>query len=133
MLERMKGFIRDSENFAIETTCSGKSYVRVFQDCKAKGWRISLIYLWVPSPEYSIARVAKRVKSGGHNIPDDLIRRRYWAGLWNMRNLYLPLADDATIYDNRDRALKLVARREPGAELRIHDSGIWSLIKEATQ
>jgi predicted ABC-type ATPase len=133
MLEQMKGFIRDDKNFAIETTCSGKSYVRLFHDCKAAGWRISLIYLWVPSPEYSIARVAKRVKSGGHSIPDDVIRRRYRAGLWNMCHLYLPLADDATIYDNRDRSLRLVARREPGTELRIFDSEIWRSIEEATQ
>jgi predicted ABC-type ATPase len=63
-----------------------------------------LLYLWVPSADYAIARVARRVSQGGHSIPDEVVRRRFSAGLWNMRHLYLPLADDATIYDNRDNA-----------------------------
>jgi predicted ABC-type ATPase len=85
-----------------------------------------------PSPEYSIACVARRVSQGGHHIPDDVIRRRYLAGLWNMRHLYLPLADDATIYDHRDRALRLIARRAPGFPLKVIDEGIWARIEELT-
>ena len=96
------------------------------------GWRISLIYLWVPSPEYSIARVALRVSQGGHHIPEEVIRRRYQTGLRNMRNLYLPLADDATIYDNRDRALRVIARRASGSPLSVVDEEIWAKIEEDT-
>jgi predicted ABC-type ATPase len=102
------------------------------KNCKKEGWRISLIYLWVPSPEYSIARVARRVSQGGHHISDEVIRRRYQTGLWNMRHLYLPLADDATIYDNRDRSLRLIARRAPGSPLLVMDEAIWAKIEEET-
>jgi predicted ABC-type ATPase len=132
MIVRMRALVQDGRSFAFETTCSGKSYIRVLKQCKEARWRISLIYLWVPSPEYSIARVARRVSQGGHNIPEEVIRRRYLAGLWNMRHLYLPLAYDATIYDNRDRALRLVARRAPGFPLRVLDEEIWSRIEELT-
>jgi predicted ABC-type ATPase len=131
LIERMHRFVIEGRSFAFETTCSGKPYLRLLKECKEQGWRISLIYLWVPSPEYSIARVAKRVSQGGHNIPEEVIRRRYQTGLWNMRDLYLPLADDATIYDNRDNALRIIARRQPDSELTVVDEEIWSrIIKE---
>lgn len=132
MIERMRGMVRDGQSFAFETTCSGRSYIRLLNECRAAGWRISLIYLWVPSPEYSIARVAKRVSQGGHHIPDEVIRRRYLTGLWNMRHLYLPLADDAFVYDNRERALRLVARRTAGSSIIVLDEEVWSRIEELT-
>jgi predicted ABC-type ATPase len=133
MIERMRDMVRNGQSFAFETTCAGKSYIRLLKVCQRAGWRVSLIYLWLPSPEYSIARVARRVTQGGHHIPDDIIRRRYLAGLRNMRHLYLPLADDATIYDNRDRALRLIARRAPGSPLKVMDEEIWAQIEEVTR
>jgi len=132
LIEQMRDMIRRGQSFAVETTCAGKSYLRILKDCQSAGWRVSLIYLWVPSPEYSIMRVARRVSQGGHHIPDEVIRRRYQAGLWNMRHLYLPLADDASIYDNRDRALRLIARRAPGSALCVLDEEIWAKIEEET-
>jgi predicted ABC-type ATPase len=132
LIEKMRTLVREGQSFAFETTCSGKSYIRLLKECQADGWRISLIYLWVPSPEYSIARVARRVSQGGHHIPEDVIRRRYLAGLWNMRHLYLPLAYDAFVYDNRDRALRLIARRAAGSPLIVLDEEVWSRIEELT-
>jgi predicted ABC-type ATPase len=132
MIEQMRTMVREHRSFAFETTCSGKSYIPLLKSCQQAGWRISFIYLWVPSPEYSIARVARRVSQGGHHIPEDVIRRRYLAGLWNMRHLYLPLADDAFIYDNRDRALRLIARREDGSPLTVINENTWSRIEELT-
>ena len=132
MLQKMRSFIQSETSFAMETTCSGKSYVPMLAECKSHGWRISLLYLWVPSPEYSIARVARRVSHGGHSIPDEVVHRRYWSGLWNMRNQYLPLADLATIYDNRDSGLRLVARLQSPLPLKVFDQEIWSKIEEGT-
>ena len=130
MLQKMRSFIQSETSFAMETTCSGKSYVPMLAECKSRGWRISLLYLWVPSPEYSIARVARRVSHGGHSIPDEVVHRRYWSGLRNMRNQYLPLADLATIYDNRDSGLRLVARLQSPLPLKVFDQEIWSKIEE---
>jgi predicted ABC-type ATPase len=133
MIEQMRTLVSDGQSFAFETTCAGKSFLRLLKECKMAGWRISLTYLWLPSPEYCIARVARRVSQGGHSIPDEVIRRRYSTGLWNMRHLYLPLADDASIYDNRDRALRLVARRAPECPLCVLDEEIWAKIEEETR
>ena len=61
LIERMRTLVRDGESFALESTLSGKSYIPLLRDCRANGWRVSLYYFWLPSPEDSIARVAKRV------------------------------------------------------------------------
>lgn len=132
MIARMRALVQNGQSFAFETTCSGKSYIRLLKECQTAGWRISLIYLWIPSPEYSIARVARRVSQGGHHIPEEVIRRRYLAGLWNLRHLYLPLAHDAFIYDNSDRALRLIARRAAGSPLIVLDKDVWAKIEELT-
>lgn len=132
MLTRIEELIAAGTSFAFETTCAGRSYVPLLERCKRDGWKVSLIYLWIPSPEYSLARVERRVRQGGHSIPEEVIRRRYKAGLFNMRYLYLPLADDATIYDNRDNALKLIARREAPYSLQIWDGDTWAIIEEQT-
>jgi predicted ABC-type ATPase len=93
---------------------------------------LTLVFLWLPSPEAALGRVARRVRQGGHAIPDDVVVRRYHSGLRNMRRLYLPLADAALIYDNSDNAAVLIATREPNSPLIIYDHGKWKLIEEAT-
>jgi predicted ABC-type ATPase len=132
MLGQIEKLIESGSSFAFETTCAGRSHIKLLQDSKQDGWQISLIFLWVPSPEYSMARVARRVSQGGHSIPEEVIRRRYRAGLWNMRHRYLPLVDDATIYDNRDDDLRLIARREAPFSLEVWDGEIWARIEKET-
>ena len=132
MIERMRSFVRDGQSFALETTCAGKSYLPFLKDCKARRWSISLYYLWLPTPEDSIARVARRTREGGHSIPDDVVYRRYQKGLWNMRHLYLPLANTAAIYDNSGKYGILIASRKDGSSLEIHDQERWLKIKELT-
>jgi predicted ABC-type ATPase len=100
MLQRLAQLVERGESFAFETTCAGRQHVRWLPVAKANGWRLDLIYLWLRSPEMAIARVARRVRGGGPDIPPDVVRRRWRAGLVNMRRLYLPLADNARIYDN---------------------------------
>jgi len=99
--------------------------------CKADGWRVTLVFLWLPSPEDAIDRVARRVRQRGHNISSDVIVRRYWAGLSNMRRMYLPLADAAAIYDNADGKGMLIAERSKNSSLIIHDADRWAKIEGA--
>ena len=63
------------------------------RDCQSSGYRLNLIYFWLQSPELALERVHKRVASGGHNIPEDVVRRRYERGRINLMQLYLPLCD----------------------------------------
>ena len=92
---------------------------------------MTLIFLWLDDPRLAIQRVAKRVAAGGHDIPREVIIRRYWAGLQNLFGLYLPLADTAHIYDQSDGAGHLVARKEQESGLAIEDNPRWARLKEA--
>ncbi len=132
MLERMRILLRDGRSFAFETTCSGRTNARLVRQCRTEGWRVTLLYLWLPSPQIALERVARRVREGGHDIPADVVVRRYWAGLANMRHLYLPQADVAAIYDNSDEGRVLIAERMPGAPLVVHDAIRWATIERTT-
>jgi predicted ABC-type ATPase len=132
MLRRIHELIAAETTFAFETTCAGRGYAPLIARCKRDGWTVSLIYLWIPSAEYALQRIERRVRQGGHSIPEDVVRRRYKAGLRNMCHLYLPLANETTIYDNRDNSLRLIARREAPYSLQVWDGEIWTLIEEQT-
>jgi predicted ABC-type ATPase len=90
MLQRMSDLVRLEQSFAFETTCSGKSHLRLLEVCKKSGWRLTLIFLWLSSAEMAVERVAQRVRAGGHNIPRDVIHRRYAAGVRNMNAVSAP-------------------------------------------
>jgi predicted ABC-type ATPase len=122
MLTRIRELVGARQSFAFESTLAGRSY-------KADGWRVTLVYLWLPSPPYAIERVARRVQQGGHNIPSDVIERRYRTGLSNMLRLYLPLADVAGIYDNSDGGRRLVAFQRERDSLIKRDTDRWSAIQ----
>jgi predicted ABC-type ATPase len=133
MLDRLDMLAKVGDNFAFETTCASHRHPRFLKSCRALGYQFMLVFLWLPSAEVAVARVARRVRQGGHRIPDEVVVRRYSAGLRNMRHLYLPLADSAFIYDNSDGGGALIAERQGAAPLTIHDSNRWSRIEEATR
>jgi predicted ABC-type ATPase len=131
MLERMRELVRSRQSFAFETTCAGRAYLPMLQRCEADGWRVTLVYLWLPSPRDAVERVAKRVRLGGHGIPSDVVVRRYWAGLSNMRLLYLPLAEVAAIHDNSDGQGMLIAERPANSPFVVYDADRWAKIEKA--
>ena len=102
LLREIRGHVADGEDFAFETTLSGKSYVRLLKELRAKGGRNVLFYLWIPSAEFSAARVRKRVESGGHDIPADAIARRYPRTVGNFMHVFASLCDQVVCYDNSD-------------------------------
>lgn len=77
MLKRIKQLLDNGGNFAFETTLSSKSYVNFINEAKIAGYKITLIFFWLNSADLAVSRVRSRVKEGGHNIPEDVIRRRY--------------------------------------------------------
>jgi predicted ABC-type ATPase len=129
MIERVRDLVRNGHSFAFESTCSGKPYLRLLEQCKREKWRISLFYFWLPTPEMAIDRVARRVRQGGHSIPADVIVRRYYSGVANMRDFCLTLADEAEIYDNADRGCVLIAEKRDGVGLKVDDPERWALIE----
>ena len=112
MLERMHK-LRDADvDFGLESTLASRSFVPFLKNCKSQGYEVHLLYIWLESVDLAIERVAHRVLDGGHNIPEDTIRRRYGASRRNFTELYLPLADSWEIYDNsKDEAVCIAQSR----------------------
>lgn len=99
MLESIAEHVRRGENFAFETTLSGLSYMRMIPSWQVSGYLVTLIFLSLPNVEMAVARVAARVKQGGHNVPDDVVKRRFSAGIKNL-DRYKLLVNNWQLYDN---------------------------------
>ncbi|MGE4490541.1 MAG: zeta toxin family protein [Kiritimatiellales bacterium] len=100
LLREIQEKVERRTNFAFETTLSGRMYVRLLKELRSKGWKIVLFYLWIPDAEFSRLRVEQRVASGGHDIPDEAIIRRYRRTVSNFLNVFVPLCDEVFCYDN---------------------------------
>jgi predicted ABC-type ATPase len=97
MLDRIKLLRRSGVDFAFESTLAARSFAPFLRDCQVEGYTVNLLYFWLRSPELAVQRVAMRVASGGHAIPEATIRRRYDRGQKNLVELYLPLADTLSV------------------------------------
>ncbi|MEW6038613.1 MAG: zeta toxin family protein [Pseudomonadota bacterium] len=100
MLEAIGDYSAHGESFAFETTLAGLGYARHVVQWQAAGYHVTLIFLALPTPETAIARVAERVRQGGHGIPEKVIRRRFAAGRANFERVYRGLVDAWALYDN---------------------------------
>jgi len=100
MLQELHRHFAARESFAFETTLSGRGHLRLIKQWQAAGYRVKLIFLQLESPEEAIARVAQRVRQGGHDIPEAIIRRRFAAGQHNFKTRYAPSVDAWALYDN---------------------------------
>ena len=109
LLKQIQDSLRRRETFALETTLSGKTYIKLFRRAQKLGYEIEVNYLWLSSPKHAIARVRERVTKGGHHVPAADIRRRFKRSLVHLLDDYLPLATRWTIFDNRDQPPKRLA------------------------
>ena len=124
-LREMEAHVAKGEDFATETTLSGRTYAKRIRRWRAAGYRVAIIYLRVPSADYSVARVARRVREGGHHIPEAVIRRRFERSWRNFRDLYRKVVDEWRVYDNSGEIPVLLEEseewntvREPGTKWR---------------
>lgn len=131
MLRRMQELLGWGKNFAFETTLASKSFVRFIQKAQAQEYTCHLIFMWLPSPETAMARVEERVAKGGHAIPQEVIIRRYHAGLKNLCTLYMPLVDSWVIYDNTAHPLPALIA-EGNSHSIIHNHDLWQHIQQYT-
>jgi predicted ABC-type ATPase len=112
-IERTQKYIDKSLSFGVETTLSGRNYLKLMKSLKEIGWTVHLIYIGIDNPETNIRRVRERVERGGHTVPMDDIRRRYERSLDNLAKAIV-IADLVTIYDNSDRQFSLIEMIEHG-------------------
>jgi len=130
LLEQIRRLASGRSDFGFETTLAGVTYMSLLRGLKAQGYRIQLFFLWIPTVEMSLARIADRVRRGGHGIPETVVRRRFHRGFQNLFKLYRPLLDSWTLFDNSGNAPTLVAREELG-EFQVFDQVLFARIREA--
>ncbi len=133
MLNRIDDLIVSGKNFAFETTGASRAFAEKMKNAKNAGYRLGLLYLWLPSAEFAKHRVRLRVRQGGHSIPDHDIERRFGRSLCNLIHLYLPLVDEANIYDSSSSGMntyKLIAGKI-GANWAVIQSALWTTIEQA--
>ena len=100
MLESIKELEERGESFAFETTLSGLTYAHWIRRWREAGYHVTLFFLSLPNSQMAIDRVAERVRQGGHDVPCEVIRRRFAAGLQNFEQVYRDAVDAWALYDN---------------------------------
>jgi len=116
VLEQISEYSERGIDFAFETTLSGQSHINLFKKLKAKGYSLHLFFLWLPSPELAILRVKDRVSEGGHNVSAEDVRRRFFRGIENLFELYIPLLDSWMLFDNSGIKPELIVKRNGDSE-----------------
>ena len=128
LLERMDALVEKRATFSFETTLAARSYRQRIIAWRERGFSVHLFFLWLPSAEMAIARVANRVRQGGHGLPEATIRQRYARGISNFQNLYRPVVDQWFCFDGSRLPPRLIAQSE-GSSARVFDQSIWKLFE----
>ena len=128
MMERVDQLILHGADLAVETTLATKSLAGVITRAQEQGYKAGIFYFWLKSPELALKRVALRVASGGHGVPEATIVRRYWQGMDNLRNLYLPICDTWVLIDNSAATGTRIAEGGIGMEPTIYNKRLYNLI-----
>lgn len=122
LLHEIQGCLESGKSFGLESTLSGTTYAKLLQQAKSIGYQIEIHYLWLPSPELAIRRIAQRVKMGGHDIPEADVRRRFTRSWKHFIHLYGPLADTWQVWDNRNKPPGLIMSSETSTLSQLEQS-----------
>lgn len=128
MIAHMNELRQTRQSFAIETTLAGVRLADHLGDLRANGYRVHLFYLWLPSADVAVTRVRQRVALGGHSIPEDTIRRRYFRSLRNLFKIYQPTVDSWRVFDNARTTPTLIARGGDGVQTGVTDATKWAQV-----
>jgi predicted ABC-type ATPase len=118
-------------SFAFETTLASRSFAPWLRGLRASGYEIHLLFLWLPSADFALDRVAERVRAGGHDVPAETVRRRYRLGLRNFFQLYEPLLSGWVMYDSSGSRPRLIAERLLPDPPKVYDGDIWTIVRRA--
>ncbi len=134
MMNRLHDLARQRKSFAFETTLATRSYAAWIEELRSEGYNFQLIFLWLRSPELAVRRVQERVLSGGHDVPESVVLRRYARGLKNFWTIYQPLADVWSVYDNSDSPEPTsIASGGRDRPLEILQEDAWTTFSEINQ
>jgi predicted ABC-type ATPase len=129
MLARLHELARQRISFAFETTLASRSFAPWLREVGASGYEIHLVFLWLSSADLAIERVADRVRNGGHNIPGEVVRRRYSAGIRNFFGLYQPVTTSWVLYNGSGPQPTLIAEGLESQSQRVYDTDVWATVR----
>ena len=133
MLSKIDKLIQNKSDFAFETTLSTKSYTQTIQKAKLIGYQVTLVFFWLDSVDLAIERVKTRVLEGGHDIPKAVIIRRYYSGLKNLFDLYIPICDYWMIFNNSKSPSELLAEGYSDKDIDVKNILTFDIIKQLSR
>ena len=128
MLERIQNLISNGIDFALETTLATRTHANVIRYAQASGYKVTLVFFWLNLPSLAVERVKMRVASGGHNVDEKTIRRRYDIGIKNLFSLYIPLCEYWMIINNSSIPQELIAEGGSTTDLKIYNKPTYNKI-----
>ncbi len=131
MLERINELLDQNIDFAIETTLTTLSYQKTIEFAKTIGYTITLLFFWLNDVNLAIERVKTRVMEGGHNIPEEVIIRRYKKGILNLTKVFVNLCDYWLVIDNSSRPYTFITEGNEELVTNVYNEEIWDKIKNA--
>jgi len=129
MISRINNLLEDELSFAFETTLATKSYKNKILLARNKGYTVTLLFFWLQTIDLAKERVATRVLEGGHNIPKDVIERRYINGIKNLFSIYMPIVDELMIFDNSQMKSELIASKSTMSSLIVLNEQKFNFLK----
>lgn len=130
MLKRINELLESKQDFAFETTLSTKSYKQKVIEAQNKKYKVTLLFFWLETVELAIERVKTRVLEGGHNIDNETIKRRYYRGIKNLFEIYLPIVDEVMIFDNSLESPDLIAIKSKEKEMNVFNVSKFNSLKK---
>ena len=129
MLRRLRQLGQMREDFAFESTLASLSFAPFLRGLKADGYRVAIHYFALASPFLAVRRVKLRVAMGGHDVPTDVVRRRFGRSVVNFFGLYLPLANEWSVYDNSTNLAAVLVAEFDGAETTVKRAKTWQMLQ----
>ena len=129
MVMKIRYLFQRKEDFAIETTLATRTLLNTIRQARDEGYTVTLLYFWLNSPDLAVARVKARVEAGGHNIPEETVRRRYSMGLRYFFEDYAPICDRWILADNSITPFRVIAEGCRDEIMNIKDNDTYRLIR----
>lgn len=129
MLNRISELLIDNENFAFETTLATRSYKDKIIAARQRGYTVTLLFFWLQNTELAKERVKIRVSEGGHNVEPEVVERRYFKGIRNLFDIYLPIIDGVLFFDNSEGRHELIAQKTVDGQLTIINQSKFKKLK----
>jgi predicted ABC-type ATPase len=133
MLMRINELLKARVDFAFETTLATRSYLPLIKSAQILGYKVTLLFIWLDSPKTAIQRVARRVAKGGHNIPQEVVERRYYRGISNLIALFIPVVDTWMIVNSTNVVIEPIAEGGRGIGNITSNDYIWGVILDQSK